>query len=100
MTVQAGIEMDLELLVGEFEEQACEHSQHGTSGLHSDEPATHYVRAWCECADSQPTVIYAACPRFVAFAKSDALNRCRRCGHKSKANEMFEVLAPINSTTR
>lgn len=43
---------------------------------------------------------FTACPGFVDFARSDTPNRCRRCGRKSKANEMFEVLAPINSTTR
>jgi hypothetical protein len=102
MTAQAGIEVetDLESLVGEFEEQACEHSQHGSNGLHADAPASHYVRAWCECANHQPSSIYAACPKFVAFTQSDVPNICPGCGFKSRANEMFEVLAPINSSTR
>ena len=102
MTVQAGIEVetDLATLVGEFEEQACEHSQHGTHHLHNDEPASHYIRAWCDCDDCGPSIAYAACPSFVAFALSSQRNMCPLCGYRGRANEMFEVLGPINSFTR
>ena len=69
MTVQAGIETvtDLEVLVGEFEELACEHSRHGKDAhWHEDQPASHYVQARCACTGEQWTNAYAACPRFVA----------------------------------
>ncbi len=101
MTVQAGIEVetDLELLVGEFEEQACEHSEHQIKrDCHGDEPASHYVRGYCHCRGY--TDIYAACPKFVAWILSGVRNRCPGCGYIAFTTEAFEVLAPINSTTR
>ena len=101
MTVQAGIEAetDLALLVGEFEEQGCEHSQHGNDRKdHQDTPASHYVRGYCTCFGWSEA--YAACPKFVAWILSGKRNRCPDCGHVSTTLEMFEVLGPINSTTR
>lgn len=101
MTVQAGIEVetDLEVMVGEFEEQACEHSQHPSGHKnHQESPASHYVRGYCPCYGW--TDVYAACPRFVAFVRSGTLNRCPDCGHFGTTDEMFEILAPINSSTR
>jgi len=100
MTVQAGIELDLdlELLVGEMEAQTCEHSQHETHWRHSDEPASHYVRGFCVCYGW--TDAYAACPRFVAYALSDEPNRCPDCKSVSTASRMFKVLGPIGSTSK
>ena len=97
MTAQAGIELetDIAALIGEMPTVPCEHSQHGTHHLHSDEPASHYIRAWCDCGDSHPRRAYAACPSFVQFALSTKRNRCPSCGCRGRANEMFEVLGPI-----
>jgi hypothetical protein len=101
MTVQAGIEVetDLELLVGEFEEQACEHSQHLVRPtFHADEPASHYIRGYCPCSGYSD--LYAACPKFVAWIRRGTRNRCPACGHIAITTEVFEILGPINSSTR
>lgn len=95
MTVQAGVEISLELMVGEMDAQPCEHSQHETHRHHSDEPASHYVRGFCVCYGW--TDAYAACPKFVAFVLSDEPNRCPDCMATSTTAHMFEVLGPIGS---
>jgi hypothetical protein len=95
MTVQAGIETvtDLEVLVGEMEEQACEHSQHGVPGKsHSDEPASHYLQAFCDC---NYATVYAACPEFVTFVLSNPKIRCATCGARGQASDLIHILAPI-----
>ena len=99
MTVQAGTELNLEVLVGEFEEQACEHSEHQIRrDFHGDAPASHYIRGYCACRGY--TEVYAACPKFVAWIRSGVLNCCPDCKHIALSTEVFQILAPINSTAR
>lgn len=99
MTVQAGTELTLELLVGDMPEIPCEHSQHGTdSRFHQDEAATHYVQGFCRC--SGWTEAYAACPKFVASIQESGLNRCPRCGYLARRNTVFKVLGPIESSPK
>lgn len=98
MTVQAGIETvtDLEVLVGEFEELACEHSRHGKDAhWHEDQPASHYVQARCACTGEQWTNAYAACPRFVAQISRNVKSCCNTCGHIDLLTNIFRILAPI-----
>lgn len=101
MTVQAGIELDLDLatLVGEMEAPPCEHSQHQTNHrAHGDEAASHYIQGFCVCKGWSDA--YAACPKFVAHVQTGGLNRCPDCGYYAPRNTMFKVLGPINSSTR
>ena len=98
MTVQAGTELSLEMLVGEMEDQPCEHSEHGTNKRHNDAPASHYVRGYCECSGWSDA--YAACPGFVAFALSGLRNRCPDCNVVLLTTVMFEVLGPVGSAAK
>jgi len=94
MTVQAGTEISLELLVGEFEEQACEHTQHATyRDAHQDEPASHYIRGYCICTGWSEA--YAACPKFVERIQSNHLNQCPGCHRIEPMSYFFHILAPI-----
>lgn len=100
MTVQAGIEVEVDLatLVGQMDAPTCEHSQHQTHRHHSDEAASHYVRGFCVCYGW--TDAYAACPRFVSYILSDVPNRCPDCKTISTTSRMFKVLGPIGSTSK
>ena len=98
MTVQAGIETvtDLEVLVGEFEEQACEHRQHeARQGIsHANGPAKFYARGHCHRCNYQSPV-RAVCAAYAALARTHVLMICDGCKHIGPANEMVQVLAPI-----
>ena len=98
MTVQAGIEQDLDLstVVGEFEEQACEHQQHEErQGIsHDSGPAKFYARGLCpKCGFFGE--IRAVCSAFAAITRTGTLMRCIDCKHIGPAREMAQVLAPI-----
>lgn len=98
MTVQAGIEVetDLEVLVGEFEEQACEHQQHeARQGLtHDSGPAKFYARGICpKCGFFGE--VRAVCARYAAVSRTNIIMRCIDCRHLGPAYEMTQVLAPI-----
>jgi len=95
MTVQAGIEIDLDLglLVGGMEAPTCEHSQHEVGQNHRDEPATHYARGHCECYGV--TEIYAICPAFVAFIGRSETIRCAHCKIITLSDRMYEIVSPI-----
>jgi len=100
MTVQAGTEISLELLIGELEELSCEHQQHETrQGLsHDSGPAKFYARGTCpKCGFFGE--IRAVCAAYAAISRSDAIMQCLACGHLGPAQEMSQVLAPINSST-
>ncbi|MDO5865990.1 MULTISPECIES: hypothetical protein [Paenarthrobacter] len=91
MTVQAGIETvtDLEVLVGEFEELACESCSHD---LHADGPATHYARVQCECGVN---VIKAYCAWMVAAVLTNSNVVCFNCLARYEAKDHVTILAPI-----
>jgi len=96
MTVQAGIEMDLELMVGELEDMACEHQQHeARQGLtHDSGPAKFYARGICpRCGffGEARTV----CSAFAAVARTNTIMRCCDCKHLGPAREMTQILGPI-----
>ena len=98
MTVQAGIEveMDLGLLVGEFEEQACEHQQHeARQGIsHDSGSAKYYARGICpKCGFFGE--VRAVCAAFAAISRTGVIMRCTDCLHLGPAYEMTQVLAPI-----
>ena len=90
----AALDLDLATIVGEMEDVPCEHSQHGRHPNHGGGPATHYVRGICLC--SGPTEAYAACPKFVRFARSSEMSICGQCGRLATGNEQFEVVGPVN----
>jgi len=101
MTVQAGIEVDvdLELLVGAIEAPPCEHSQHQTKpGAHGGEAASHYVQGFCVCAGWSDA--YAACRKFVTYIQKGDMNRCPDCGYMAPRNTVFKVLGPIGNTSK
>lgn len=95
--MSTALDTDIESLVGEQEDQPCEHSQHTRSTNHRDEPASHYVRGGLGCA-CPVTDIYAGCPAFVAAIQSGVKNQCPACKVVAPMNEHFEIVAPIKGT--
>lgn len=96
MTVQAGVEISLELLVGEMEELSCEHQQHETrQGLsHDSGSAKFYARGICPKCNFFGE-IRAVCATYAAISTTDTIMRCLSCGHFGAAHEMSQVLGPI-----
>lgn len=96
MTVQAGIEISLELMVGEMEELSCEHPQHevrkGVS--HDSGPAKFYARGICPACMFFGDV-RAVCSAYAAVATSEQPMFCLGCNHIGPAREMTQVLGPI-----
>lgn len=94
MTVQAGIEVDtdLELMVGEMPELACEHSQHGSERhAHDDGPAKFYGRGvHDQCGYRTPAI--AICAAFAGMAMSEAPMFCNGCRWLGTARELTEIL--------
>lgn len=91
------LDLDLATLVGELEDVACEHSQHGESPSHTDGPASHYLRYQHECGYSK---MYAACPGFVArviwLAATGGELGCRGCHQGALCAETTTILGPVN----
>ena len=87
---------DLAALVGEMEPLACEHSQHGDHPMHSDEPATHYVRG--ECAGCTPAMVYPACPGYIASIRKYLVMKCGGCGLIGPMAAFVTILGPIGGT--
>jgi hypothetical protein len=98
MTVQAGVEVDvdLELVVGEFEQLACEHPQHASrqGTAHDGGPAKFYARGTCPACMFFGE-IRAVCAGYASLAKTEHPMRCLSCNHIGPAREMTQVLAPI-----
>lgn len=95
--MSTALDLDISALVGEQEDQPCEHSAHGNSDIHADEPASHYIRGGLAC-DCPITDIYPACPRFVAFIQTGLKGRCGECRQVISINEQFQIVAPIKGT--
>ena len=87
---------DIAAIVGEMEDIACEHSQHGTHPYHTDQPASHYLKALCPTC-GYATNIYAACPSYVQLVQAGAPTICSRCRTQRSALEAFTILGPVNA---
>ena len=92
MTVQAGTEISLELMVGEFEEQACESVSHGDMPQVHEGPASHYAKV--VCPDCGYNAVKSYCQPFVNHIGRGGLLMCF-CGTVHYANEVITILAPI-----
>ncbi len=90
------LDIDLSLLVGEMEEQECEHSQHKAPDFHKSHglgPATHYVKTLHLCFGS---MIYAACNRFAMKVKSGTMIvKCDTCGEVGFSEDFLEVVGKV-----
>jgi hypothetical protein len=94
--MSAALETDLSALVGELEQIPCELPQHGRHPIHTDAPASHYVRSRCPVCKIDTGVI-AACPGFVATVRSNAVGICRNCNTKHKALDMVTILGLVSA---
>jgi hypothetical protein len=88
------LDTDIAALVGELEAPACEHSQHGESQFHSDEPASHYVQSHCQGCTAMR--VYPACPRFVTALMAVPFFQCMGCGTLGPTPDFFTILGPVN----
>jgi hypothetical protein len=96
MTVQAGVELDLDIaaLVGEMEELPCEHGEHQTDPIwHDQGPSSHYLRGACDCG--REPVVFAACNKFVDHVTANCIMRCSKCKIERPATDFLTVLAPV-----
>ena len=97
MSVQAGIEVSLEMLVGEMSELACESEYHeDDKGLHDNGPATQYVQVFHECLGPIGQ-IQVRCSAAASSISAHAETRvsCEVCGVVGKLATFLIVLAPI-----
>ena len=97
MTVQAGVEVDIDLatLVGEMPVVPCEHGAHNEDlEWHDQGPATHYLHGSCECGRDK---VFAACQTFVGLCIAGFDMRCNQCKAERPATEFITVLGPVKS---
>lgn len=95
MTVQAGIEVDVDLaaLVGEMPTVPCEHAGHEYDLIYHDKgDATHYVHGACKCGRDK---VFAVCLSFANIIKCDAELRCGQCNVYMPASFFLTILGPI-----
>ena len=93
MTVQAGIEVDVDIatLVGELDELGCESSGHDSEhDVHGAGPATHYVRVTC----SHMTTVKAYCQGFVD-SLTEGIIVSFPCGEDLPSTFCTKILAPV-----
>lgn len=97
MTVQAGTEISLELMVGEFEQQACELPEHDTNlDVHDNGPATHYVMGihpGCPTFQKAEAVCSRAASTIIQYGSE--WFECSRCASLTDLNRLFKVISPI-----
>jgi len=93
MTVQAGVEISLELLVGDMPEVPCEQGGHGAHPYHpGDGSATYYFRGQCRsCFFTGP--LRAICDAWKQVLTHDKTLRCRNC--EAPDSLKFIILTPI-----
>lgn len=92
--MSTALDTDLALLVGEIEQIPCELPQHGRHPIHTDAPASHYIRSRCpECGDD--TGVIAACPGFVAAVRANLRGLCRECNASHNALDIVAILGPV-----
>lgn len=97
MTVQAGIEVDVDLaeLVGEMPEVPCEHgAHHEDPEWHDNGAATHYLHGSCECGRDK---VFAACQAFVNHVIADFEMRCNQCQAERPAKDFITILGPVKA---
>lgn len=99
MTVQAGIELDLDIaaLIGEMPEVPCESPHHGKMPSHHHGEATHYGRTNHKCEARASGKVVAVCKPFAEhyITQADSLGTCPFCFKVITGREYFEVLGPI-----
>lgn len=93
--MSTALDTDLTVLVGELEQVPCELPQHGAHPIHSDGPASHYVRARCPLCNDDTGVI-AACKGFIAAVLANLPGRCRHCSAEHLALDIVTVLGPVS----
>jgi hypothetical protein len=94
MTVQAGIELDLELMLGEVEAPSCESIAHTSDTLAHSGPGTHYVNVHHGCTGPS---IQVRCQAFIKLIQSEgATLSCRYCGNVGAPDEFLTILGPIS----
>lgn len=94
--MSAALDTEIITLVGELEQVPCDFPQHGQHPVHTDEPASHYVRCRCPlCGDD--TGVIAACPGFIAAVRGNALGLCRACNMRQHALDLVTILGPVAS---
>ncbi len=94
--MSTALDTDPILLVGELEQVPCDLPQHGGHPIHTDEPASHYVRAHCHACNDDSGVI-AACPGFVAAVQANLRGFCGVCRAEHQALDMVTILGPVLS---
>lgn len=91
------LDIDFAALVGEMDAVPCEHTQHGSHPLHTEGPASHYVRMRCpHCA--YDTGVFAACPGFIGAIRGNAHGRCSGCEIILPAQEAVIILGPVGGS--
>jgi len=96
MTVQAGTEISLELLVGEMEELGCEHPHHGTSSEKHGGKATHYYQRDCQFCGNTSDVL-SVCWPFTTVILTDGLLQCVYCLEVGVGSQVGKILGPARS---
>ena len=96
MTVQAGVEVDVDIatLVGEMPVVPCEHGAHNEDPeWHDKGDATHYLHGSCECGRDK---VFAACQTFVSHVTTGFPMRCSQCMAERPASDFLTILGPVN----
>jgi hypothetical protein len=93
--MNTSLETDLVLLVGELEQVPCDLPQHGAHPIHSEDPASHYVRAQCPHCETD-TGVMAACPGYVAAVRANVRGKCPNCEVMFPALDMVTILCPVS----
>jgi len=95
--VTTALDIDLSLLVGELDAPACEHPRHNDgTRYHSDEPASHYIRAHCDHCGLQSDA-RAMCPRYMQVIFNNEPMYCTNCHKEGTAAQFIQVLGPVNT---
>lgn len=92
------LDIDLAALVGDMPAVPCEALSHGRHPIHSDGPASHYVRSLCPaCGDDSG--IFAVCPGFVEAVRANVVGICPECGSRHHAALAVTILGPVGGST-
>lgn len=97
MTVQAGIEIDVDLatIVGEMPAVPCEHPHHTDDPAWHDGEASVYAQGRCAtCERVGP--LFASCKKFIDRALAGHLV-CARCGQVDPGAQVLHILGPVKS---
>ncbi|MCO4257357.1 hypothetical protein [Pseudarthrobacter cellobiosi] len=95
--MSTSLDLDISALVGEMDAVPCEHTQHGLHPLHTDSPASHYVRVHCPSCPYDSGV-FAACQGFIAAVLANMTGRCFGCDTTTPASEAVTILGPVGGS--